>query len=32
METPEGAAYFGGWMKKLNDLIHYYEGEFWDVR
>ena len=32
MENPEGAAYFGGWMEKLNDLIHYAEGEFWDVR
>ncbi len=32
MEDPGGAAYFGGWMEKLNGLIHYAEGEFWDVR
>ena len=32
MENPEGAAFFGGWMEKLNDLIHYSEGDFWDVR
>ncbi len=32
MENPEGAAYFGGWMEKLNGLIHYAKGEFWDVR
>jgi hypothetical protein len=32
VEDPEGAAYFGGWMEKLNGLIHSAEGEFWDVR
>jgi hypothetical protein len=32
MENPEGAAFLGGWMEKLNSLIHYFEGEFWDVR
>jgi len=32
MEDTEGAAYFGGWLEKLNGLIHYAEGEFWDVR
>jgi len=32
VEDPEGAAYFGGWMEKLNGLIHSAEGELWDVR
>ena len=32
MENPEGADYFGGWMEKLNGLIHYSEGAFWDQR
>ena len=31
VEDPEGAAYFGGWIEKLNGLIHFAEGEFWDV-
>ena len=32
MANPEGADFFGGWMEKLNTLIHYSEGELWDVR
>ena len=32
MGSPDGAAFFNGWMEKLNGLIEYAEGEFWTVR
>ena len=32
MANPEGADFFGEWMERLNALIHYSEGELWDVR
>ena len=32
MGNPDGAAFFSGWMEKLNGLIEYAEGEFWTVR
>ena len=32
MANPEGGGFFGEWMEKLNALIHYSEGELWDVR
>ena len=32
MVDPEGPAQFVGRMEKLKGLIHYAEGEFWDVR
>jgi|AP95_1055475.scaffolds.fasta_scaffold163404_1 hypothetical protein len=32
MHNPNGAAFFVGWMEKLNGLIHHSEGEFRDLR
>ena len=32
MGNPDGAAFFGGFMEKLNGLIDYAEGEFWTAR
>ena len=32
MGNPDGAAFFSGWMEKLNGLIEYAEGEFRTVR
>ena len=29
MEIPEAAAFFQGWPTKLNDMIHYADGETW---
>ena len=32
MDNPDGAAFFSGFMAKLNGLIEYADGEFWTVR
>jgi hypothetical protein len=29
MEIPEAGAFFQGWLTKLNDMIHYADGENW---
>jgi len=29
MRIPEAAAFFQGWQTKLNDMIHYDDGETW---
>ena len=29
MEIPEAAPLFQGWQTKLNDMIHYADGETW---
>ena len=31
MEIPEAAAFFQGWQTKLNDMIHYADGETWTL-
>ena len=31
MEIPEAGAFFQGWMTKLNDMIHYADGENWTL-
>ena len=31
MEIPEAGAFFGGWMRKLNDMITHAEGDNWTV-
>ena len=31
LEIPEAAAFFGGWMEKLNDMIHQADAENWTV-
>jgi len=31
MEIPEAAAFFQGWRTKLNDMIHYADGETWTL-
>jgi len=31
MENPEVAAFFQGWMAKLNDMIHYADVENWTL-
>ena len=31
MEIPEAAAFFQGWRTKLNDMIHYADGEIWTL-
>jgi len=31
MEIPESGAFFGAWMRKLNDMITHAEGDNWTV-
>ena len=31
MEIPEAAAFFQVWMTRLNDMIHYADGENWTL-
>ena len=32
MTNPDAQAAMGPWLEKLNSLIHYAEGEYWQVR